>query len=870
MLIVGEAAGAQEAFAGKPFVGLSGFYLDRVLKRAGLNRSTFAFHNVISCDPQGRIPQEAISHCAPYLDIAIRKQQPKAIVALGNTALRRLCPDADGIARHRGFVHQDEHGRWVVPTYHPSFLVPRLGQTNTSRFVGVVIRDIRRAVRIAREGFSRPELRYTLDPNESGFAMWIAEFERALAAGEVKFLSFDIETPYKLKNQNEDDITDSEDDQDDAQDGPPLAEPILRIAFSYKAGEAVTVPWRGEFINGIVRLLGSPAPKAVWNGVRFDIPVIESHGIQVAGRIYDFMWGFHMWQSDLPKSLEFAASLLTDLLPWKHTSGSEPAKYNAMDADAQLRCGLALQDEMTASGQWDAFERHMVDLDPLLLAMGKRGVLIDIEAQNELRTELEGERDRMAGEAQALVPDQIKPRSEYKKLPNFPGAPFADGKWRLIDDGVERTFEERTITADVKVCSHCALLVSNKTEHLKGGKKTNACAAANATLIKQPGQVIVYDEIEPFNPNSVQHLIAYAKHFDHPVPTHHLTLRDTLDKKAVGRLAKKYPKHPIYKIALTMRGVRKTLGTYVEGFAPDSEGLIHTTFGHHPSSLRLSSRNVNLQNVSHRGGVAYADRVRRTLVPRPGHVFVEADSSAIEAVMTGYFMGSETYIALAKKGVHDFLNCFEHDLAFDEEGIARSKTEFKDARDRNKIVVHGTSYGMTPYLMHMSFPDIFPTVKSAEAAQQRFFDACPGLREWQMATRVFAHKQTFLQNPWHYRHYFYDVFNGRDKEGNLTAGSDHNRCVSFLPQSSAAAFLKDNVLMLAESRFWPMPAIGVIHDSYCLEVLEQDTDEAIALLVKVLTRPIPEMNNLSIGCEVKLTVPDKLGKLHWDSLKKVA
>jgi uracil-DNA glycosylase family 4 len=855
-MLVGEAPGEQEAIAGKPFVGAAGFFLDRILRRAGLNRATFALHNVLSCRPPNNhlvgapYEQAAIAQCAPNLDRSIQAQQPNVIVALGNTALRRLIPTADSIHRFRGFVLHDEFGRPVVPTFHPSYLLPRLGQENTSRMVGVVIRDLRKAVRISERGFVRLKENYLLDPAPDAFAMWIAEFERAYANGQVQFLSFDIETPYKLKNKNEDDITDDEEDADKAE--LPIAEPILRISFSYRVGTAVTVPWRGEYLQQIALLLGHPCAKAVWNGVRFDVPVIESHNVTVAGRIYDFMWGFHVWQSDLPKSLEFAASLLTDLMPWKHTSEEEPAKYNAMDADAQLRCGIALYDEMTASDQWDVFERHVVELDPLLMAMGKRGVLIDREAQDALRAELESARDSLITDAQLVVPKELLPFEILKK-------PDSWGLYESIKLPSEK----------VKRCSACGALNITKGAHITKGGKKNPCHGATVELVG--GTQAAYKLTLDFNPNSVQSLLAYANHFKHPIPLNHKTKKPTLDKKAIERLKKtKGAKHPIYGIALKLRGVRKTLGTYVEGFAPDREGLIHTTFGHHPSSLRLSSRNVNLQNVSHRGGVAYADQVRACIIPRPGYVFVEADSSAIEAVMTGYFMGSAEYITLAKKGIHDYLNCFEHGVPFDADGIAKSKGEWKDARDRNKIVVHGTSYGMTPYLMHMQFPEIFPHVADAERAQRRFFDACPGLREWQHETRVFAHKQAFLQNPWHYRHYFYDVFAGKDRSGNYILGEDAKRCVSFLPQSSAAAFMKDNLIMLSKSRFWPMPAIGLVHDSYCLEVREDDVEEAIQLLIGVLTRPIPEMQGLVIGCDVKVSVPDKNGKRNWNSMQKAA
>jgi uracil-DNA glycosylase family 4 len=445
VLLVGDAPRETEARIGKPFVGAEGFYLDRVLKRGGLNRATFALHNVLSCRPPNNwlagasYEQAAISHCSPYLDRTIRDQNPRVLVAFGNTALRRLVPEADGIARHRGFVLQAPDGRFVIPTFHPNFLLPRIGQDNTSRFIGVVIRDIRRATQIARDGFKRLPQNYLLDPKPDQFAAWITEFERWARTAAWPLLAFDIETPYKLKNQNEDDITDEKGDTaDEPEDSEniPIGEPILRISFSYRAGEAVTVPWRGDYLAGIRALAKTDVPKAVWNGVRFDVPVIESHGFRVGGRIYDFMWGFHVWQSDLPKGLEFAASLLTDLTPWKHLSDAQPAHYNAQDSDAQLRNGLALRDEMTATGQWDIFERHIVTLDKLLMEMGAHGVLIDKDAQDGLRHELEGERDKYMRLAQQSVPEALKPRTEYKRLP--------DGS-QFIPEGGYYQFERRVL-----------------------------------------------------------------------------------------------------------------------------------------------------------------------------------------------------------------------------------------------------------------------------------------------------------------------------------------------------------------------------------------------------------------------------------------
>src|SRR5690606_25060991 len=135
-------------------------------------------------------------------------------------------------------------------------------------------------------------------------------------------------------------------------------------------------------------------------------------------------------------------------------------------------------------------------------------------------------------------------------------------------------------------------------------------------------------------------------------------------------------------------------------------------------------------------------------------------------------------------------------------------------------------------------------------------DACPKLPEWHHTTRMTAHRQGYLTNPWGRRHYFWHVFS-RDRSGKIRIGEDGKACIAFLPQSSAADFQQDNALLLAEQiqeRELPfiIPANFLVHDSYCLAVPERYVDDAAALLRGVLTRPIPQMDGLTIGCEVKV------------------
>ena len=98
VLIVGEAAGADEEIEGTGFVGKSGQYLFSNLKRIGLEREQFTLANVCACRPPNNelagasYEHEAIRACEPIRQDEIRRyksrvQHPVAL-ALGRIAFR--------------------------------------------------------------------------------------------------------------------------------------------------------------------------------------------------------------------------------------------------------------------------------------------------------------------------------------------------------------------------------------------------------------------------------------------------------------------------------------------------------------------------------------------------------------------------------------------------------------------------------------------------------------------------------------------------------------------------------------------------------------------------------------------------------------
>jgi uracil-DNA glycosylase family 4 len=135
LVFVGEGPGADEDQQGLPFVGRAGQLLtqmiDNTAAREGLSirRSDVYICNVVKCrPPDNRTPQQdEMEICGQFLYRQLTAMKPKAICALGATAMKALLKTKDGITKSRGQWH-----KWrdipVMVTYHPSYLLRQYNQ----------------------------------------------------------------------------------------------------------------------------------------------------------------------------------------------------------------------------------------------------------------------------------------------------------------------------------------------------------------------------------------------------------------------------------------------------------------------------------------------------------------------------------------------------------------------------------------------------------------------------------------------------------------------------------------------------------------------------------------------------------------------
>lgn len=130
IMLVGEAPGADEDRIGKPFVGVSGQLLDKMLAAIGLDREKVYITNIVNWRPPGnRSPSASeIAVCLPFTRRHIELVKPDIVLFVGGVAAKALLETSQGITRLRGrwTEYKSDGLEKAVPAmaiFHPAFLL---------------------------------------------------------------------------------------------------------------------------------------------------------------------------------------------------------------------------------------------------------------------------------------------------------------------------------------------------------------------------------------------------------------------------------------------------------------------------------------------------------------------------------------------------------------------------------------------------------------------------------------------------------------------------------------------------------------------------------------------------------------------------
>lgn len=204
-VFVGEAYGRDEAEQVRPFIGRAGQRLrEELRKHDSFTRETSILTNILSCrPPNNKFPQctksvdyktfpdgREYSRCERVQDVAafcmskwfsreMEILQPKVIVTLGAVPLRYIL-GKDKIGDNRGEWQFSDYCRaWVLPTYHPSYVLRCMNDTQKAYVENLFEQDIAKVAKTWR----------TVVDNDSRMSMGIDEWRRrsALNVSKDKF-----------------------------------------------------------------------------------------------------------------------------------------------------------------------------------------------------------------------------------------------------------------------------------------------------------------------------------------------------------------------------------------------------------------------------------------------------------------------------------------------------------------------------------------------------------------------------------------------------------------------------------------------------------------------------------------------------------
>lgn len=443
VVLVGEAWGADEDAAKRPFVGMSGNELGRILAEAGIDRDRVLMTNVVPMRPQNNqmwslfdVPSAATAtvrklHPGPsvqagldrlYEQIAFTPR--RLIVGCGNYPLWALSdvagvnpPSAEtggrctpsGIMSWRGSMWYalDKAKTPLLPIIHPAAILRQWSVR------AVTVHDLKARVPMAlREDWRRsPAPVYWAPPTFDQACLKLRGWISRAEGGERFRIVVDIETARKL---------------------------ITCIGFTDSIHFGMSVPfikgrtfadyWTHEqeviLLRLMARVLTHENIEIVGQNFIYDTQYIQYY-LGVTPRLsFDTMLAQHLLWPGTPKGLDYISSLYCDYhWYWKDdgkewdTKGSleDLLKYNCDDLVRTFEAATALQHLITRQGldrQWaETMERNH-----LALRMMNRGVLIDRKRRGQIGVQLTDVISRLQGELATIIPDFLIPRDKIFKI----------------------------------------------------------------------------------------------------------------------------------------------------------------------------------------------------------------------------------------------------------------------------------------------------------------------------------------------------------------------------------------------------------------------------------------------------------------------
>jgi uracil-DNA glycosylase len=367
ILFVGEAPGEMEEQKRQPFVGESGQLLMSTLGRAGVMREEVRLANLCHYRPQGNdfkilVGSPQLEEGQRELREYVKRHKPTVICALGSQALEFLT-GKKGIHAWRGSILQHEAtGIKIIPTFHPAAVL------RDRSLYPIFDTDIRRVIGDSTTpDLNLPKRTFIIDPQ----GLDLEYYTQLLC--ESDRVAVDIES---VKNSTH----------------------ILCVGFSPRPDLGICIPFKDapHTQNAVNRILTSPSIKIFHFGT-FDTEMLHLNGHETINYWWDTLTAQHVLNAELPRGLDFLASIYTREPYYKSSGraeipGDQKAwgtkvdkqklyEYNCRDVCVTIEIQLEQEKELTDLNDLNIF-KHEMSLIEVGQSMSRNGMLCDIERRN--------------------------------------------------------------------------------------------------------------------------------------------------------------------------------------------------------------------------------------------------------------------------------------------------------------------------------------------------------------------------------------------------------------------------------------------------------------------------------------------------------
>lgn len=796
LMIIGEAPGEKEVEANAPFVGPSGWELDRMLKEAGLSRAQAFVTNVsrirptkndisiwfrtTKLRPKANLKKGEIDGCYddwqkrgnlwlhPILlegiDQTIREIElvkPNVIIAFGRIALWALLPECWGVAKWRGSVlslSTQSHVCKVVPTYHPAAVLRQWPLRRT------VIHDLRRVASEVSSPFKacdrRKEYRFILRPSLEQVRDFF--YSRSKELGELSSHNKRLRIVADIETRGGH---------------------ISCLGIGWSARDAICIPFMTkensqgywseeeelEVIQWIRWLLQHPDVDLVGQNWLYDAQYLWRHWKIKVRSVYDTMIGQHTMFSIGQKSLDYLGSLYSsDYVYWKDDGKLwEPSMpeedhwyYNAEDCtytwevdEGQTAARAALAPSWPKLAEITAFQQRQ--FNPTLNIMN-RGIRPVTDKKGEFLMKLLMASDERSQWLTSAVGYPINPKSSTQMIDLFYNQLNQKKIWKRDEKGMHLTCDD---------------------------------AALETIAAREP------------------------------------ILR------------------PIIKRIQELRSIGVYMNTFIR-MKIDSDGRIRCSFNiagtktyRWSSSKNAFGSGTNLQNVPS-GQDLDPDETKFTL-PNVREMFgidagktgfdIDLDSADLR-IVTGesdckymqylFAEGKKPYVEIAKEYYHD-----------------PTITKHHPAYKTFKALCHGTNYlgeavGLarnTGLLVH-----------EVNRIQKWYFGLCPEIARRQEDVKKQVSSRGFVENVFGYRCYFFDRI----------SEDTYKEAVAWGPQSTVGILIDKGLLQIDETLPW-CELLLQVHDSLFGQYPSYMGGEAERAIIDACTRELPYATPIVIPVGLK-------------------